>query len=217
MEKVYYKGFEIKIETDNFPFNPQKENDTASTMICQHKKYKLGDENDFDFSDCSNWKDVKKLIIEQKKPLAILPLFLYDHSGITINTTGFSCGYDSGQVGFIFIDKAGCDLIGFDEKWAKQNFPDKTFIEALEEVMKSDVEIYDNYLTGEVYYFSVVGIDDISCGGFFGYDHEKSGLLDFVRSEIDAEIQERIKERIKIVKKYISSKVPLIYRDFKII
>ena len=36
----------------------------------------------------------------------LLPLYLYDHSGITMNTTGFSCSWDSGQVGFIYASKA---------------------------------------------------------------------------------------------------------------
>lgn len=35
----------------------------------------------------------------------ILPLFLYDHSGITMNTSGFNCPWDSGQVGIIYISK----------------------------------------------------------------------------------------------------------------
>ena len=33
----------------------------------------------------------------------MLPLSLFDHSGITMNTTGFSCPWDSGQVGWIYI------------------------------------------------------------------------------------------------------------------
>ena len=36
-------------------------------------------------------------VISQK--FLMLPLYLYDHSGITMNTTGFSCPWDSGQVG----------------------------------------------------------------------------------------------------------------------
>ena len=31
--------------------------------------------------------------------------FIYDHSGITMNTTGFSCPWDSGQVGWIYCSK----------------------------------------------------------------------------------------------------------------
>lgn len=36
------------------------------------------------------------------KPCLVLPLYLYDHSGLAMNTTGFSCPWDSGKVGIIF-------------------------------------------------------------------------------------------------------------------
>lgn len=35
--------------------------------------------------------------------LIVLPLHLYDHSGITMSTGGFSCPWDSGQVGYIYV------------------------------------------------------------------------------------------------------------------
>ena len=42
---------------------------------------------------------------EVKKNYVILPVYMYDHSGVTINTGGFSCGWDSGQVGWIYCEK----------------------------------------------------------------------------------------------------------------
>lgn len=41
-------------------------------------------------------------LVEQMDGMVILPLYLYDHSGITMNTCGFSCPWDSGQVGWIY-------------------------------------------------------------------------------------------------------------------
>ncbi len=35
----------------------------------------------------------------------ILPLYLYDHGGITMSTGPFSCRWDSGQVGWIYAEK----------------------------------------------------------------------------------------------------------------
>lgn len=32
-----------------------------------------------------------------------LPVYMYDHGGQTINTTGFSCSWDSGQIGAIWM------------------------------------------------------------------------------------------------------------------
>ena len=108
---------------------------------------------------------------------AILPLYLYDHSGLTMNTTGFSCGWDSGQVGYIFITKESF-----------KNFQGTT----AEEVLIGQVKTYDLYLRGEVFWFKVVEekhceccgsnseehID--SCSGFYGDDFEKNGLGEYV-------------------------------------
>ena len=35
----------------------------------------------------------------------LLPLYLYEHGGMTMNTRGYSCSWDSGQVGFIYASK----------------------------------------------------------------------------------------------------------------
>jgi len=47
------------------------------------------------------------------------------------------------------------------------------------------VEIYDHYLTGMVFGYDVVcdfcGQSIDSCWGFYGDDHEKSGLLDYAK------------------------------------
>lgn len=42
-----------------------------------------------------------KAALDEK--VAMLPLFLYDHSGITMSTGPFHCPWDSGQVGFIYM------------------------------------------------------------------------------------------------------------------
>jgi hypothetical protein len=43
-------------------------------------------------------------LTEQIQGLVILPLYLYDHGGITISCSPFSCPWDSGQVGWIYAD-----------------------------------------------------------------------------------------------------------------
>ncbi len=44
-------------------------------------------------------------ILDSLDKYIILPLFLYDHSGITMSTGPFSCPWDSGQVGWIYASK----------------------------------------------------------------------------------------------------------------
>ena len=71
----------------------------------------------------------------------MLPLYLYDHSGITISTSPFSCHWDSGRIGCVLMTrKQAIEVYG--ERWTE---------EELNTYMESMVETYDDFLTGEVY------------------------------------------------------------------
>jgi hypothetical protein len=116
----------------------------------------------------------------------ILPLFLYDHSGITMSVGGFSCPWDSGQVGWIV-----CDKETIEKEWNGDR-------DLAEKCLIAEVATYDDYLTGNVYGFiveereEVEGVDwcddegweDVdSCWGFYGYDVRKNGMADHLESE----------------------------------
>jgi len=113
------------------------------------------------------------------KHLIILPLYLYDHSGITISTKPFSCPWDSGQVGFIYVEKKKVK-----EEWGwKRLTPDR--IKKIERFLKAEVEVYDQYLRGDVYGFECeykypfsLEHEDFfdSCWGFYGSDWDENGL-----------------------------------------
>jgi len=186
-----YKGYTIEIWPDETPENP-REWDNLGIMVYGHGRYILGDET-FDTDRYEGWEDLKKHLIEDEGAIVILPLYLYDHSGITMNTTGFSCPWDSGQVGFIYVNKQQIDKIG----------PSDTSIEKLEKYLKSEVEQFDDYLTGRVYGYKVLdpdGVEIDSCWGFYG-DYDESGLMDEVRAIVDNDIKmderEQFKSRIR--------------------
>lgn len=124
-----------------------------------------------------------------------LPLYLYDHSGITMSTGRFSCPWDSGQVGFIYISK---------EKAAKEwtSREGEELAKAAYACMEAEVEEYDHYLTGEVYEFVVEDAEGEvleSCGGFLGdIDYVKqearSCAEHFVTKARKAEAEEQARE-----------------------
>lgn len=101
-------------------------------------------------------------VIERKH--VILPLFLFDHSGITMNTTGFACPWDSGQVGWIYASKA--DILK--EYGGKNLTQDKR--EKAEKLLLGEVEYYDHYIRGDCYGFQLYNDDEEldSCWGFIG-------------------------------------------------
>lgn len=157
--------YKIKIFIDNNPENPRTEWDNLGHMVCFHKSYTLGDkENNYSSSDYSSWEDMEKDIIKQEKVVVILPLYLYDHSGITISTTPFSCPWDSGQVGFIYVTRKDI-LKEFSCKKITKDLKNRAV-----KILESEVECYDMYLRGDVYGYIIEdeqGNNIESCWGFY--------------------------------------------------
>jgi len=187
MEEIKYKDYTIEIEQDENPQNPREEFDNATTMICFHRRYNLGDKHDFRHQDYNGWNEMEKAIIREYKDVMIIrPLFLLDHSGITISTNAFGDPWDSGQVGFILMTKQS----------VRKCYGVKRILSEInrkaEQLLQAEVETYDQYLRGEVYGYSVKDLDGdevAACWGYFGYDHEQSGLMDAARSVIDFELK----------------------------
>jgi len=151
---------------DEHPENPREAFDGFGTMACFHRRYALGDKgHGFKAEDYRGWEEMEQAILRQNPGALILPLYLYDHSGITMRTVPFSCPWDSGQVGFIFATR---------EKvlrtWGAKRMTERIRNLALE-ALRSEVEEYDAYLTGDVYGYIVEDQDGEeldSCWGFIG-------------------------------------------------
>ena len=167
------KKYELKIEQDDDPMNPRTEWDNITTMVCFHNRYNLGDKTDYKSSNFDSWTELKEQIESDHKVLMIKPLYLYDHSGITISTSPFGCNFDSGQIGWVFINEKQWKLMMGEDT----NIND----EKLNDIIDSDIKTYDQYLTGEVYSYSIYEIETCSlghthknvvesCGGY--YDEE---------------------------------------------
>ncbi len=210
IDTIKYKGHNIEIHTDDDPMNPRTEWDNLGKMVCFHNRYNLGDEHGHDDVDDfmlhlveevsdeypeifdkleENYDDgyergrnLTQTIVENH--YYILPLYLYDHSGITISTGEFSCPWDSGQVGWIYVSKKEAEKQGWDD-------PAKRAIKYL----GSEVTVYDQYLTGEVYGYMTEATTDNgadyqgSCWGFFG-DDGKELMIQEAKAEIDYAVKE---------------------------
>ena len=152
---------------DQSPDSPRSW-DNLTTMLCFHNRYDLGDKTHYKSNMFEGWEDMKNKLIDTEDVHTILPLYLYDHSGITISTSPFGCNWDSGQIGWIFITNQTIKDEGIDES-------------KVEEYLKSDVETYDQYLTGDVYGYKVFKVETCnqgheheeeldSCWGYYGED-----------------------------------------------
>lgn len=120
-------------------------------------------------------------LVQKMGDMVILPLYLYDHSGITMNTAGFSCPWDSGQVGWIYADKEAI------RKEYGEVTPES--LEKAEKLLEGEVKDYDYYLTGQCYGFQLFkGDEEIdSCWGFLG---DIRDVQDDVKGYLPAECED---------------------------
>ena len=185
IEQVNYKGYEIKIVIDDDPLNPVEEFDSFGKMVCFHRKYILGHKHNPGSGDFDSSEEVKNYLIKEEKAYIILPLYLYDHSGITISTTPFNCVFDSGQMGFIYATKEQI----LKEYGVKRITP--KIRENVEKLLITEVDTYDKYLTGEVFGFIIEKNGDIedSCYGF--YDTPEN-IVKECKSNIDTYYDEQL-------------------------
>ena len=186
-KKISYKGYAIIIDQDEFAESP-REWDNLGTMVCFHKRYNLGDKHDLHSEDFSGWEEMGEYL--KSKDAVVLPLYLYDHSGITMSTSHgypYNDRWDAGQVGFIYVSR---DRI-------KKEFKDGLDDEGIAARLMQEVKTYDDYLRDYIFGFVTIdknGDEIDSCSGYIGNDFEKSGLLDEARSSIDYDCQ-RIADR----------------------
>lgn len=164
-------GHRIMIVSDLDPMNPRDEYN-AATMVCFHRRYELGDSHDYDeplhaVADiCGvdpdaigrNNQTIQKALNDA--PIVWLPLYLYDHSGITMNTTGFSCPWDSGQVGIIYItyEQAIKEYGGIAYPITDED------IDAIKTHLRGEVTVYDKYISGRFCGYKIFELDDDEAG-----------------------------------------------------
>jgi hypothetical protein len=154
--------YEIHIDTD--PMNPREEFDNIGIMSCWHRRYNLGDTNEAP----PNLSDEKAIW---------LPLYLYDHGGITMQTTPLSCPWDSGRVGTIYVM---ADKIKEEFDYDLATITDEQRRHVLG-ILVAEVLEYAMYLGGDVYGYirkDKDGDEIESCWGFYGL----SSVLDEVES-----------------------------------
>jgi hypothetical protein len=127
------------------------------------------------------------------KHVVILPLYLYDHSGITMSTGRFSCPWDSGQVGWLYVDRATM----LKEWGGGGKVLTKKIKDQARKYLEGEVETYDQYLTGDVYgvvmeWFVNEGTEDEpeweqheedSCWGYFGHKYAEEEVNSWVNSD----------------------------------
>lgn len=167
----------LTIQHDNDLENP-REHENLGTLACAHRRMTLGD------------VQIKSSPDEYEASLPsnslIVPVYMYEHGGVALSTSPFSCPWDSGQVGIYHVSPAR--LI---EEYGADN--EETRAQA-KSVIDIELSVYQSYLNGEGWLFEITdaqGNEVSSCGGFLGSDITSSGMMDYLLGEVDAEEVER--------------------------
>lgn len=120
----------------------------------------------------------------------VLPLYLYDHSMISMRAGTFgsrpgypyNCEWDAGMVGIVFDSTDTREECGWEAKSDDE----------IEAEIREEIDLYSEYLQGNVKYFRVeddeTGYDD-GCGGMMGADG-------YVEDELYASFTRAVRDRL---------------------
>jgi hypothetical protein len=213
VKEKLYRGYTIKIYVDDMAENPAKEWDMLTTYACWHRNYDLSNTEEFPNPD-----DFEEYYQKNKNKLIFAPVYMYDHSGQTIRLSAWNEGelpqgharFDTFQLGWAFVhyDKV--------KEWYGWKYMTKRRIERVRKAIESDTDVYDSYIRGDVYGYSIEdsnGDQIDSCAGFYGYDFEKNGLYEQAKPAIDYEILNRLHKHFDKLKAQIKGKAPLAVRE----
>lgn len=168
IETIERRGFTASIYYDSNPLNPREDCDNLGKIVSR----KLTSDVNFKFSG-ERETDIERLKKEFGATV-ILPVYMYSHGGETINTTGFSCPWDSRQVGWIFATTEDiCKVYG-----CKRVTP--AIRNKVKDLLIGEIKTYDQYIRGEVYgyeLFDKTGNKIDSCWGFYGFDYVKEEVV----------------------------------------
>lgn len=153
----------LVIEQEQSPEDPRSW-DNLGTMLCCNQYYQLGDcnsnrETELQLAEiCRKYgksdEEIDEMTFSEEIQFILdqddvcgLPLWIYDHSGISMSTRK-QCSWDSSFVGLIFVEK--------DFYLAQMCLKDEEgWKEKAKETLKGEVETYSDFLEGNIYQWTL--------------------------------------------------------------
>jgi len=207
IESIEYKGYYIKVYTDADAQSPREDRDNLGHMICFHREYALGDKHDINSNLYHGWGEIRAHLKINRGAYIILPLYLYDHSGLRMKVGSFQgllpqghAEFDSGMVGFIYVTAAEIR-----KEYSVKHISKKTRDRA-ERVLRGEVLEYDDYLRGAVVGNIIEdrdGNNKDSCWGYYPEHNEGDGMRVGPRDWLNEDYGYMIDECKAIIDGYI--------------
>lgn len=164
----------VEIVLDEAPENPRTW-DNLGTMVCWHRRYTLGDPRDY--PDPQAFLQAIRV-----RDTVLLPLYLYDHSGLTMRTDCAqfricdTASWDWGQVGYIYAPHARIH-----QKFGITRLSRHRRAQVVAQLCQ-EVETYTQYLRGDIYGYTITDRQTSevldACWGFYGENPHRNGMAE---------------------------------------
>lgn len=189
----------VAIIQDQDALNPREEWDNAGTIFSHSPRVFASDKNAeclkvhvrdrdddgrffYDYEPLE--RNVKGIINTNMGRAYVLPIYMFSHSGERISTLPFNDPWDSGLAGYIYMTEQKAKEEQLTRKDGKVNW------KAVKARLESEIETYDQYISGEVYGFrshniqdGIIEEDEDSCYGFFGDDFRTNGIFEYLNEK----------------------------------
>ena len=111
--------------------------------------------------------------IQKSRDYISFPVYMYDHSAVAFSMRPFSCPWDSGCVGITY-----CSKEDIRKNWDWWKITAKR-LEKVRRCAELELEAYSCYANGDIFGFVLYRDNEEfdSSWGYFGDDHEESGLF----------------------------------------
>lgn len=179
---VRKNNYAVCVYPDNDPSSPREWDNLGKLFLKTRSVWR---------TECTE-DDVREAVVK-------LPVYKYEHSGIALSTSNasypFNDRWDSCLAGYIIATREDI-LKEFNAKRLTAKLKDKAV-----EILKNEVEIYSQYINGEVYGFKVfsgiddgvpdeeieeVGTEEDSCWGFYSIKDALEEGLEYVPETVTA-------------------------------
>ena len=173
IDTYLHEGLTVNIYLDEDAESPRHWDNLGKLILFGRHAYMEVNELDRQYrtADYSGWDEFEEAILSDHPGAEILPVYRYEHSGVMYNTTGFSCPWDSCQVGFIVCPRE--DIV---KEYSLKRVTEKTRGK-VRQVLVAEVAAYSSWASGDVYGYIItdstgnsINLDGDSCWGYYGID-----------------------------------------------
>jgi hypothetical protein len=172
-----FKGVKYCISMDSDSESPLEHDELFYVVSNSYTRSMNGSKTDpfelagyeLDYEDRD--EDIEKIetFMRNNSRYLVLPLYKFEHSGVAYSTVPFSCRWDSGQMGWLLIDR---DEMGWSRWSAKRK------AQAIK-LAESALVTYSSWCNGDVYRFDIT-VTDEGYGGYFSQEDAIAGAEEYI-------------------------------------